>query len=98
MCQVEAALTFDHACSQPCAECDLRITPVTVEGSTVAVDVTRIRPPMYAIEFPFAPGAIEFHRPKPTRRQRFVASGGGLFLAAVLVGLLAGFARGKGWL
>lgn len=97
VCQVEGALAFDLPCPQPCAECDLRVRPIVVDGSTVAVEVSRIEP-VYTGEFPFAPGVIEHHRARRSARERAMASVLLLAAAAGVLGLLAGFARGKGWL
>lgn len=100
LCQVGAALAFDRACPQPCAECDLRVTPVVVEGATMAVEVSqRVR--AAGAGYPFAPGAIERHERRRDRLQR--AGGAAWVLIAVMAlaalgGLLAGYARGKGWL
>lgn len=41
LCQVEAAIAFDRQCPQPCASCLLNVDPIVVDGSTVAVAVTR---------------------------------------------------------
>jgi hypothetical protein len=101
LCQVETAITFDRPCPQPCAECALQVKPIVVDGSTVAVEVGRVREPEYAISFPFAPGVIEAARRPPSRMERaidvlmWVALAG---LSAAVIGLLAGIARGRGWL
>lgn len=99
LCQVEAALAFDRPCPQPCGACELRVTPVVVGDSTVAVQVARRGEPASAIAFPFAPGAIEHHQRRGDRLQR--APHAALRLVAAMVvlgGLLAGIARTKGWL
>lgn len=97
LCQVEAALAFDRPCPQPCAECELRVTPLVAEGSTVAVEVSqRVHPA--AAGYPFAPGAIETFRRRRTRARRAVAAGVVLAVVCAAAGLLAGYARAKGWL
>lgn len=98
LCQVEAALAFDRPCPQPCGACELRVTPVVVGGSTVAVQVARPGEPPTAVAFPFAPGAIEACQRPRTRARR--AMGAGLVLAVLFAaaGLLAGIGRAKGWL
>jgi hypothetical protein len=100
LCQVGAALAFDTPCPEPCAECDLRVTPVVVEGATVAVEVSQ-RVHAAGTGYPFAPGAIERYVRRRDRVQR--AGGAALVLIAMVVlsalgGLLAGIARAKGWL
>jgi len=101
LCQVEAALAFDRPCPQPCGACELRVTPVVVGGSTVAVQVARPGEPASAVAFPFAPGAIEHHQRRGDRLQRAPRAALVLIAAvalAALGGLLAGIARAKGWL
>lgn len=105
VCQVEGALAFDLPCPQPCGKCDLRVVPVVVDGSTVAVEVSRSIEPKYTGTFPFAPGVIDGYPPEPSlARQVAEAIGqlaavlGVIGILAVVGGFLAGIARGKGWL
>lgn len=98
LCQVSASLAFDRPCPQPCAECDLRVTPIVVDGATVAVEVSQ-RAHSAATDFPFAPGVIEAYRRSPARRVPCdIQAVAALIALSAVVGLLAGIARGRGWL
>lgn len=107
LCQVEAARAFGLPAHQhrACATCNH-------PAATAAIDEMAAPPAVVVpvvlqsandgLLYPFAPGVIEhFERDRRGRWQRVaavVAVVSITFALAVIGGVLAGYARGKGWL